>query len=127
MFKYIKSTSTKVILLFLSTLFLFSSNTFARTHIINANIDSVEPIYMNYKIEKLMTPCQSKQQGCWNINYQKRIQKSLQGYRIKLSYEGKRFTTRMRTKPNGEQLKIRVRGDLLSQSSRVAVNALAVY
>ena len=127
MFKYIKSTSTKRILLFLSTLFLFSGNTFARTHIINANIDSVEPIYMNYRIEKLMTPCQSKEPGCWNINYQKRIQKSLQGYRVKLSYEGKRFTTRMRIKPSGEQLKIRVRGDILNQPSRVAVNATAVY
>jgi uncharacterized protein YcfJ len=127
MFKFIKSTSTKGILLFLSTLFLFSNNTLARTHIINANIDSVEPIYMNYKIEKLMTPCQSKEPGCWNVNYQKRIQKSLQGYRIKLSYEGKRFTTRVRNKPNGEQLNIRVRGDLLSQPSRVAVNARAVY
>jgi uncharacterized protein YcfJ len=127
MFKYIESTSTKGILLVLSTLFLFSNNTFARTHIINANIDSVEPIYMNYKIEKLMTPCQSNEPGCWNVNYQKRIQKSLQGYRVKLSYEGKRFTARMRRKPNGEQLKIRVRGDLLSKPSRVAVNALAVY
>ena len=127
MIKYIKYNPTKIILILLPTLFFFSSNTFARTHIINANIDSVEPIYMNYKIEKLMTPCQSKEPGCWNINYQKRIQKSLQGYRVKLSYEGKRFTTRMRIKPSGEQLKIRVRGDLLSQTSRVAVNSTAVY
>ena len=127
MIKYIKYNPTKIILILLPTLFFFSSNTFARTHIINATIDSVEPIYMNYKIEKLMTPCQSKEPGCWNVNYQKRIQKSLQGYRVKLSYEGKRFTTRMRIKPSGEQLKIRVRGDLLSQTSRVAVNATAVY
>jgi len=127
MIKYIKYNPTKIILILLPTLFFFSSNTFARTHIINANIDSVEPIYMNYKIEKLMTPCQSKEPGCWNVNYQKRIQKSLQGYRVKLSYEGKRFTTRMRIKPSGEQLKIRVRGDLLSQTSKVAVNSTAVY
>ena len=127
MFKHIRHDFTKEILILLCTLFFFSSNTFARTHIINANIDSIEPIYMNYKIEKLMTPCQSKEPGCWNINYQKRVQKSLQGYRVKLSYEGKRFTTRMRIKPSGEQLKIRVRGDLLSQPSRVAVNALEVY
>ena len=65
--------------------------------------------------------------GCWNTGYQKRVLKSLQGYRVKLSYEGQQFTARMRTKPEGEQLKIRVSKDLLGQPSKVAMNAAVVY
>jgi len=111
----------------LTLLFLFSSNAFARTHVINASIDSVEPIYMNYKVERIIKPCQSMTPGCWNIGYQKRVLKSLQGYRIKLSFEGQQFTARIRTKPEGEQLKIRVSKDLLRQSNKVAINAAVVY
>ena len=125
--KDVKQHPNKVVLALLATLFLLSNNVFARTHVINASIDSVEPIYMNYKIERVVKPCQSMVPGCWNTGYQKRILKSLQGYRVKLSYEGKQFTARMRAKPEGEQLKIRVSKDLLGQSSKVAMNAAVVY
>ena len=90
--KGVKQHPSKGILVFIATLFILSSNAFARTQVIDANIDSVEPIYMNYKIEKLIKPCQSMTIGCWNISYQKRVLKSLQGYRVKLSFEGQQFT-----------------------------------
>jgi hypothetical protein len=122
-----KQSTSKGIIALLATLFLFSSSVFARTHVINASIDSVEPIYMHYNIEKLIKPCQSKTPGCWNVSYQKRILKSLQGYRIKLSFEGQQFTARMRAKPEGEQLKIRVSNDLLGQPSKFAINATSAY
>ena len=125
--KDVKQHPNKVVLALLATLFLLSNNVFARTHVINASIDSVKPIYMNYKIEKVIKPCQSMAPGCWNIGYQKRVLKSLQGYRVKLSYEGQQFTARMRAKPEGEQLKIRVSKDLLGQPSKVAMNAAVVY
>ena len=127
MHKGIKQHPNKGILALLATLFLFSINAFARTQVIDASIDSVEPIYMNYKIEKIIKPCQSMTPGCWNVKYQKRALKSLQGYRVKLSYESQQFTTRMRTKPASEQLKIRVSADLLGQPSNVAMNAVVVY
>ena len=122
-----KQHPNKVVLALLATLFLLSNNVFARTHVINASIDSVEPIYMNYKIERVIKPCQSMTPGCWNTGYQKRVLKSLQGYRIKLSYEGQQFTARMRAKPEGDQLKIRVSKDLLGQPRKVAMNAAVVY
>jgi len=125
--KGVKRHCNKRILALLATLFFLSSNTFARTQVIDANIDSVKPIYMNYKIEKLIKPCQLMTSGCWNVSYQKRVLKSLQGYRIKLSYEGQQFTARMRAKPKGEQLKIRVSKDLLSRPSKVAMSAAVVY
>ena len=125
--KCVKQHPNKGVLALLATLFLLSSNTFARTQVIDANIDSVEPIYMNYKIEKLIKPCQSMASGCWNVSYQKRVLKSLQGYRVKLSFEGQEFTARMRAEPKGEQLKIRVSKDLLGQPSKVAMNATIVY
>ncbi|HIM95360.1 MAG TPA: hypothetical protein EYM53_01925, partial [Gammaproteobacteria bacterium] len=106
--KDVKQRPNKGLLALLATLFILSSNAFARTQVIDANIDSVEPIYMNYKIEKLIKPCQSMIIGCWNVSYQKRALKSLQGYRVKLSFEGQQFTARMREKPSGEHLKIRV-------------------
>jgi hypothetical protein len=118
----------RVILAILATLLLFSSNVFARTHVINASIDSIEPIYMNYKIERIIKPCQSVAPGCWNVGYQKRVLKSLQGYRVKLSFEGQQFIARMRTKPESEQLQIRVSKDLLGQpSSKVVMSAAVVY
>ncbi len=127
MHKSIKQYPNKGILALLATLFLFSSNAFARTQVINASIDSVEPIYMNYTIEKLIKPCQTTTPGCWNVNYKKRTLKSLQGYRVKLSVDGQQFTARMRVKPQGDQLKIRVSKDLLGQPSNVAMNAAVVY
>jgi len=127
MHKSIKQYPNKGILALLATLFLFSSNAFARTQVINASIDSVEPIYMNYTIEKLIKPCQTTTPGCWNVNYKKRTLKSLQGYRVKLSVDGQHFTARMRVKPQGDQLKIRVSKDLLGQPSNVAMNAAVVY
>jgi hypothetical protein len=36
----------------LSTVLLISVNAFARTNIVNATIDSIKPIYMNYSVEK---------------------------------------------------------------------------
>lgn len=128
MYKNTKQSSSKGIIALLATLlFLFSSSVLARTQVIDANIDSVEPIYMNYTIEKYIKPCQSMTSGCWNVSYQKKISKSLQGYRIKLSFEGQQFTARMRTKPESEQLKIRVSNDLLGQPSKFAINATTVY
>jgi len=125
--KGVKQHPNKGILLFIATLFILSSNAFARTQVIDANIDSVEPIYMNYKIEKLIKPCQSMTIGCWNISYQKRVLKSLQGYRVKLSFEGQQFTARMREKPSADHLKIRVSKDLLGQPSKLAMNATIAY
>lgn len=127
MHKDVKRHPIKAVVTLLSVLFLFSNNAFARTQVINANIDSIEPIYMNYKIEKIIKPCQSMAPGCWNVNYKKREIKSLQGYRVKLSYNGQQFTTRMRTKPSSEQLKIRVSADLLDQSNNVALNATLAH
>jgi hypothetical protein len=106
--KCVKQDPNKGVLALLATLFMLSSNAIARTQVIVANIDLVEPIYMNYKIEKLIKPCQSMTPGCWNVSYQNRVLKSLQGYRVKLSFEGQEFTARMRAEPKGEQLKIRV-------------------
>ena len=125
--KDVKQHPNKVVLALLATLFLLSNNVFARTHVINASIDSIEPIYMNYKIERVIKPCQSMAPRCWNTGYQKRVLKSLQGYRVKLSYEGQQFTARMRAKPEGDQLKIRVSKDLLGQSRNVAMNASVIY
>ena len=125
--KDVKHHLNKGLLALLAMLFLLSSNTFARTQVINASIDSVEPIYMNYKIKKLIKPCQSMVPGCWSVSYQNRVLKSLQGYRIKLSFEGQKFTARMRAEPKGEQLKIRVSNDLLGQPSKLAMNATIVY
>ncbi len=125
--KDVKQRPNKGLLALLATLFILSSNAFARTQVIDANIDSVEPIYMNYKIEKLIKPCQSMTIGCWNVSYQKRALKSLQGYRVKLSFEGQQFTARMREKPSGEHLKIRVSKDLLGQPSKLAMNATIAY
>jgi hypothetical protein len=125
--KCVKQHPNKGVLALLATLFMLSSNAIARTQVIVANIDLVEPIYMNYKIEKLIKPCQSMTPGCWNVSYQNRVLKSLQGYRVKLSFEGQEFTARMRAEPKGEQLKIRVSKDLLGQPSKVAMNATIVY
>ena len=125
--KCVKQGPNKGVLALLATLFMLSSNAIARTQVIVANIDLVEPIYMNYKIEKLIKPCQSMTPGCWNVSYQNRVLKSLQGYRVKLSFEGQEFTARMRAEPKGEQLKIRVSKDLLGQPSKVAMNATIVY
>jgi len=125
--KGVKQHPNKIRIALLATLFLLTSNTFARTQVIDANIDSVEPIYMNYKIEKLIQPCQSMKPGCWNISYQNRVLKSLQGYRVKLSYEGQQFTAHMREKPEGDLLKIRVSKDLLDLPSKTAMNASVVY
>jgi uncharacterized protein YcfJ len=127
MHKGVKQHPNKGILALLAMLLFLSSNTFARTQVIDANIDLVKPIYMNYKVEKFIKPCQSMAPGCWNVSYQKRALKSLQGYRVKLSYEGQQFTARMRVKPKGEQLKIRVSKDLLGQTSKIAMNAAVVY
>ena len=108
-------------------LLFFSNNAFARTQVIDANIDSIKPIYMNYTIKRIIKPCQTKIPGCWNVAYQQRALKSLQGYRVELSYEGQQFTARMRAKPVSEQLKIRVSTDLLDQASNIAMNAAVVY
>jgi len=122
-----KKHPNKGIFILLATLLFFSSNAFARTQVIDANIDSVKPIYMNYKIEKITRPCQSVMSSCWNVTYQQRALKSLQGYRVKLSYAGQQFTARMREKPKSKQLKIRVSTDLLGKPSNLAMNAAVVY
>jgi len=129
--KYIKKYPTRIVAVVLGALFLVSGNAFARTTIVSATVDSIEPIYMNYNVEKITKRCQAKTpkmlRNCWNVNYKKRKQISLKGYRVKLSYKGKKFTARMRKKPSNEQLKIRVRNDLLNQPTSVAINASVVY
>jgi len=125
--KAVNHQPSKGMLALLATLFMLSGNAFARTQVIDANIDSVEPIYMSYKIEKIIKPCQSMAPNCWNVSYKNRVLKSLQGYRVKLSFEGQQFTARMRAEPKGEHLKIRVSKDLLGQPSKVAMNAAIVY
>ncbi len=103
-------------------------STHANTQIINAQIESVEPIYMNYTLKKVIQPCQTYSPNCYRVSYQQNTSKSLAGYRIKLSYEGREFTTRMSKQPNtGEMLNIRVRSDLLDEPSSVAINAAVAY
>ncbi len=129
--KHIKIRPIRVVAFILSSLFLLSSNTFARTNVVNATIDSIEPIYMSHSVQKITKPCQATTprmaKNCWNVNYKKRISRSLKGYRVKLSYKDKKFTARMRSKPTASQLKIRVRNDLLNQPSSAAINAMVVY
>ncbi|WP_428086829.1 hypothetical protein [Candidatus Thioglobus sp.] len=97
------------------------------TAIIEAVITDIQPIYMNYTVEKVITPCVSNPQGCWNVSYQKKAAKTLEGYRIKLSYNGNTFTARMQKKPSKGHLNIRVKSDLLAAPSTVAINAMVVY
>jgi len=123
----LKQHHNKGIFALLATLIFFSGNIFARTQVIDANVDSIKPIYMNYTIERIVKPCQTKTPSCWNVAYQQRSLKSLQGYRVKLSYQDQQFTARMRAKPEGEQLKIRVSTDLLGKASNLAMNAAVVY
>ncbi len=98
-----------------------------RTQIIKADVVNVEPIYMSYTLQKISTPCQSGVRGCWNVSYQKKAAKILKGYRVKLSYNDSTFTARMAKKPQNESLDIRVKSDLLSMPSTVAINAAVVY
>ncbi len=123
MFKAPYSGIAAVFTLLLS---LFSSAQ-ANTQIIDADIHNVEPIYMNYTVQKVITPCQSQAPGCYQVSYQKQNSKVLQGYRVKLSHQGKSFTTRMLNKPASDKLRIRVRSDLLEQPSTVAINAAVAY
>ncbi len=116
----------KIALLLVLSFFAFS-NAVAQTKVITADITNIEPIYMNYTLNKVTTPCQSREPGCWRVEYQKKAAKVLQGYRIKLVHKNSQFTTRMSTKPNNKQLQIRVRSDLIDQPSNVAINAAVAY
>jgi len=40
--------------------------TMHNTEIIQANVVNVEPIYMNYTLEKVTAPCASGARNCWN-------------------------------------------------------------
>ena len=115
-----------VVALFTLLLSIFSGAQ-ANTQIIDADIHNVEPIYMNYTVKKVMIPCQSHTPGCYQVSYQKQNTKALKGYRVKLSHQGKNFTTRMLNKPISDKLRIRVRSDLLKQPSTVAINAAVAY
>lgn len=98
-----------------------------KTSVIKADIIHIDPIYMNYTLKKISTPCESGQRGCWNVSYQKRAAKVLKGYRVKLTYNNSTFTARMQNKPDKDHLKIRVKSDLLVMPNTVAINASVVY
>ena len=107
---------------------LLSLGATANTQVINAQVESVEPIYMNYTLRKVTQPCQAYSPNCYRVSYQQKTSKSLAGYRIKLSYKDREFTTRMSKQPvTGDMLNIRVRSDVLSKPSSVAINAAVVY
>ena len=97
------------------------------TEVIKANVINIEPIYMNYTLKKVATPCDSGKPRCWNVSYQKEVAKVLKGYRVKLSYKNNTFTARMLNEPTEDYLKIRVKSDLLVMPSTVAINAAVVY
>lgn len=101
--------------------------TMHNTEIIQANVVNVEPIYMNYTLEKVTAPCASGARNCWNVSYQKKTAKVLKGYRVKLSFNDNTFTARMLNKPEKDHLDIRVKSDLLVMPSTVAINAAVVY
>ena len=119
------------IVLFTALLFGIHSITNANGHhtqVINADVINIEPIYMNYTLQKVSSPCKTRQvRNCWNISYQKKASKTLQGYRISLSYKDNKFTTRTLHKPTQAKLKIRVKSDLLAYPSNVAINAAVAY
>ncbi|MBC8493579.1 MAG: hypothetical protein ISR70_02785 [Candidatus Thioglobus sp.] len=98
-----------------------------KTEVIKADVTNIEPIYMNYSLQKVSTPCASGVRGCWEISYQKKAAKVLKGYRVKLSYKNNTFTARMQNKPADDYLNIRVKSDLLVIPSTVAINAAVVY
>ena len=114
-------------------LFLFVTligNSIANAHtteVIKASVINIEPIYMNYTLKKVVTPCDSRKPRCWNVSYEKETAKVLKGYRVKLSYKNNTFTARMLNEPTDEYLKIRVKSDLLVIPSTVAINAAVVY
>jgi len=97
------------------------------TKVIKADIVNIEPIYMNYTLKKITEPCINGVKGCWNVRYQKKAEKVLKGYRVKLSYNDNTFTARMLNEPTKSHLNIRVKSDLLSIPSTVAINAAVVY
>ncbi len=98
-----------------------------KTKVIKANITNIEPIYMSYTLKKVSQPCASRARGCWNVSYQKVAAKALKGYRVKLSYKNNTFTARMQKKPTKDYLNIRVKSDLLTMPSTIAINAAVVY
>ncbi len=123
--KHVKSYPARLILSCLIPL-LISFNSQAKTQVVKAKIDGIEPIYMTYKMKKVIKPCQSMAPGCWHVNYIKQNYKVLKGYRVKLSYKDKLFTTRMRAKPTIDFLNVRIREDLLNKNSTVALNVSVV-
>ena len=133
--KDLTSTVTKlfpaknIVLLFVAMLSL-STTAIAINHnteVIQANIIGIEPIYMNYTLTKISTPCVSGARNCWNVSYKKKVSKVLKGYRVKLAYNDNTFTARMQKKPTEEHLKIRIKSDLLTMPSMVSINASVVY
>ncbi|ALE52499.1 hypothetical protein SP60_04270 [Candidatus Thioglobus autotrophicus] len=115
-----------IVLLFF-TLIGGASATNHTTEVIKADVIGIEPIYMNYTLKKVATPCDSGKPRCWNVSYQKEVAKVLKGYRVKLSYKNNTFTARMLNEPTQDYLKIRVKSDLLVMPSTVAINAAVVY
>jgi hypothetical protein len=96
----------------LLTLFIFFHKyTFASTTIVLADITSVEPIYINFNIEKVASPCDdiTIQQSCWRFDYNKNNTRTLKGFRITLNYNGQTYISRTRSVPEEKQLMIRIR------------------
>lgn len=123
--KHVKNYPVRLILALLIPL-IISLNSQAKTQVVKAKIDAIEPIYMTYKMKKVIKPCESMVPGCWHVNYVKENYKVLKGYRVKLSYKDKLFTTRMRAKPTIDYLNVRIREDLLNTNSAVALNVSVV-
>jgi hypothetical protein len=98
-----------------------------KTEVIQANITGINPIYMNYTIKKVDTPCHSNAPDCWHISYKKETAKVLKGYRVKLAYNDNIFVARMQNKPTQEYLNIRIKSDLLTRPREVAINAVVAY
>jgi hypothetical protein len=120
----------KSMVLLFTAMVSLSTTTIANSHntkVIQADIIGIEPIYMNYTLTKISTPCASGARNCWNVSYKKKASKVLKGYRVKLAYYDNTFTARMQKKPTDEYLKIRVKSDLLTMPSTVAINGSVVY
>ncbi len=131
MYRHIRNLPIKNIAIFSAIILFLLGNANAKTQVINAEVVNIEPIYMKHTVERIAAPCGSlsprMQRSCWNFIYKKKKSKLLKGYRIRLSYNGNKFTTRMSSKPNSKKLKIRVMSDLLNQQRAVAINAAVVY
>lgn len=80
------------------------------TQLVLAEITSVEPIYINHNIEKKITNCEEdlEQNYCWRYDYIRTNTKTLKGFRVTLNYNGLKYISRTKYRPNEKQIKIRI-------------------